>query len=155
MGERDTDAAARIGALIIAGGKGKRLGGASKSDLELGGRLLDRVLDSLSPLTSWEESSSLLTLCPFLRASCAQWKILQVEGLWQDSKQVFTRSSPIRRSKGTAGASSSSSQSILPEWQALRPDFFALSIQIPKLKGLSSSADNPGSFASTSKAPIE
>lgn len=53
MGERDTDAAARIGALIIAGGKGKRLGGASKSDLELGGRLLDRVLDSLSPLTSW------------------------------------------------------------------------------------------------------
>lgn len=34
-------------AIIIAGGKGKRLGGVSKPELEVGGvRLLDRVLDS-------------------------------------------------------------------------------------------------------------
>lgn len=33
--------------IILAGGKGKRLGGASKADLDVGGRLLDRVIDAM------------------------------------------------------------------------------------------------------------
>ena len=40
-------------AVIIAGGKGERLGGVRKSDLRVGGRrLLDRVAEALGPATS-------------------------------------------------------------------------------------------------------
>ncbi|MBB6333823.1 NTP transferase domain-containing protein [Schaalia hyovaginalis] len=39
-----------VDALVLAGGRGSRLGGVSKADLELGGRLLDRVLDALRVL---------------------------------------------------------------------------------------------------------
>lgn len=40
-----------VGALILAGGKGTRLGGVNKADLEVGGRTtLERVLDALRQL---------------------------------------------------------------------------------------------------------
>lgn len=39
----------RIDAVVLAGGRGTRLGGASKADLDVGGRLLDRVIDALRP----------------------------------------------------------------------------------------------------------
>ncbi|MFN4211385.1 MAG: NTP transferase domain-containing protein, partial [Devosia sp.] len=40
-------------AVIIAGGRGERLGGVRKADLRLGGRrLVDRVADELGPLAS-------------------------------------------------------------------------------------------------------
>ena len=38
-----------IDAVVLAGGRGIRLGGASKADLNVSGRLLDRVLDGLRP----------------------------------------------------------------------------------------------------------
>lgn len=36
-----------IDAIVLAGGRGLRLGGVSKADLDVGGRLLDRVLDAV------------------------------------------------------------------------------------------------------------
>lgn len=36
--------------IVLAGGRGRRLGGASKADLDVSGRLLDRVLGSLAAL---------------------------------------------------------------------------------------------------------
>ncbi|WP_371151134.1 molybdenum cofactor guanylyltransferase [Buchananella felis] len=39
----------RIDAVVLAGGQGSRLGGVSKADLDVGGRLLDRVIDALRP----------------------------------------------------------------------------------------------------------
>lgn len=41
---------ASVDAIILAGGTGERLGGVSKADLDVSGRLLDRVLEGLSPL---------------------------------------------------------------------------------------------------------
>ncbi|MFP9137264.1 molybdenum cofactor guanylyltransferase [Devosia sp. XGJD_8] len=42
-----------VHAVIIAGGRGERLGGVRKADLRLGGRrLVDRVADELGPLAS-------------------------------------------------------------------------------------------------------
>lgn len=42
-----------VHAIIIAGGRGERLGGVRKADLRLGGRrLVDRVADELGPLAS-------------------------------------------------------------------------------------------------------
>lgn len=39
----------RLGAVVLAGGTGRRLGGVNKADVELAGRrLLDRVLDALA-----------------------------------------------------------------------------------------------------------
>lgn len=41
----------RLAAVILAGGRGERLGGVIKANLEIGGRrLLDRVTDTLGPL---------------------------------------------------------------------------------------------------------
>lgn len=39
--------AEKLDAIVLAGGRGLRLGGASKADLDVGGRLLDRVLDAV------------------------------------------------------------------------------------------------------------
>lgn len=38
-----------ISAVILAGGRGLRLGGTSKADLDVSGRLLDRVVEGLRP----------------------------------------------------------------------------------------------------------
>ena len=41
-----------VHALVLAGGTGERLGGASKADLDVGSRLLDVVLAGLAPRVS-------------------------------------------------------------------------------------------------------
>ncbi|MDO4259192.1 MAG: NTP transferase domain-containing protein [Actinomycetaceae bacterium] len=51
MDYRSTSSTAHpIHGIIVAGGQGVRLGGVSKADLDLGGRLLDRVLEAIAGL---------------------------------------------------------------------------------------------------------
>ena len=116
IGEDVAMGAHRLHAIVLAGGGGRRLGGASKADLDIAGRrLLERVLTGLDGVV---DGLRVVVAPPSVRVPRGVLRTLEDPphgGRWPESARAWTRWAPSRAPRRRLTSGSSSSPSTLQE----------------------------------------